>query len=168
MGQTTFSGPVRSLAGFISGPDSVVPITTAVVALSAADYGGRQLFVNYAGVGGILTLPLIIPTGPDANIGLNYDIVFATTVNAGGYKIKAFTDVPGDVFIGQVQTTAGGGSPTTFVPNGTTNDVINLNGTTQGGALNSRLTIKAVAANKWLVTGLLIGVPAFITPFANA
>jgi alpha-tubulin suppressor-like RCC1 family protein len=48
------------------------------------------------------------------------------------------------------------------------NDVINLNGTTTGGIAGSWIEITAVDANKYFVTGILLGSGSVATPFADA
>ena len=65
MGQTTFSGPVRSLAGFNpSGFNNVVDFSGSGVttALTVAAHGGRIITVNDAT--GIFTVPAIVATEP--------------------------------------------------------------------------------------------------------
>lgn len=163
MGMTTFSGPVRSMAGFITGLDAYVPLTTATKTLTPAD-NGRTTVVNYTGTGGILTLP----PATSENLGLTLNVSFAATVNAGGYKIKTATDTPGDLFIGSIYGAASGGAATLFVPNGTVDDVINLNGGTTGGFAGSTLTFICTAVNRWTVSGNTIGVGTQTSPFASA
>jgi len=51
---------------------------------------------------------------------------------------------------------------------GASNDVINLNGTTTGGIAGSTITVTVVAANKYLVQGVLLGSGSVATPFADA
>jgi len=48
------------------------------------------------------------------------------------------------------------------------NDVINLNGTTTGGISGSYVDITAVANDKYMVTGILLGSSTVGTPFADA
>jgi len=163
MGMTTFSGPVRSLAGFITGLDAYVPLTVATKTLTPAD-NGTTTVVNYTGVGGILTLP----AASAENLGLTLNVQFAATVNVGGYKIKTITNSPGDLFIGSLYLAASGGAATLMVPNGTVDDVINLNGGVTGGVAGSALTFICTALNRWTVSGNLIciGVPS--SPFASS
>ena len=57
MAQTTFSGPVKSLRGFVTaGPDSIVNIT-AETTLTFAAHAGKVIKVNDAD--GAITLPTI-------------------------------------------------------------------------------------------------------------
>jgi hypothetical protein len=48
------------------------------------------------------------------------------------------------------------------------NDFINLNGTTTGGVAGSWVRIFAIAANKYMVEGTVLGTGTVATPFANA
>ena len=49
-----------------------------------------------------------------------------------------------------------------------TNDFINLNGTTTGGVAGSYVQIFAIAANKYVVSGVLNGSGTVATPFADS
>ena len=51
---------------------------------------------------------------------------------------------------------------------GATNDFINLNGTTTGGVAGSWVQIFAIAANKYMVTGNVLGSGTVATPFADS
>jgi hypothetical protein len=48
------------------------------------------------------------------------------------------------------------------------NDFINLNGTTTGGVAGSWIEIFAIAANKYMVKGTVLGTGTVATPFADA
>jgi hypothetical protein len=62
MAKTTFSGPVKSLGGFISaGAANDISLTTDTT-LTVADHAGRVLRVNDAD--GVFTLPTIVATSP--------------------------------------------------------------------------------------------------------
>ena len=67
MAMTTFSGPVKSLRGFISaGPDEVVNIT-AETTLTFASYAGKVIKCNDAD--GAITLPTIKADSKGASAG---------------------------------------------------------------------------------------------------
>ncbi len=69
MANTTFSGPVRSLNGFISfGPKAVVSLT-ANTTLTVASHAGRVLTCNDAD--GVFTLPTILASSASAVAGAN-------------------------------------------------------------------------------------------------
>ena len=59
------------------------------------------------------------------------------------------------------------GSYKVFIP-GSSNDVISMNGGTQGGDKFSYLEITALADNEYLVQGVLIGSGTIATPFADS
>ena len=62
MAQSTFSGPVRSLAGFISAGSSSVVSLTADTSITVASHAGKLLLCNDAD--GKFTLPSIVTTTP--------------------------------------------------------------------------------------------------------
>ena len=62
MAKTTFSGPVRSLAGFINAGSTSVVSLTADTTLTVAAHAGRLLLTNDAD--GKFTLPSIVVTTP--------------------------------------------------------------------------------------------------------
>ena len=69
MAQTTFSGPVKSLRGFVTaGPDSIVNIT-AETTLTFAAHAGKVIKVNDAD--GAITLPTIKADSKGASAGDN-------------------------------------------------------------------------------------------------
>lgn len=181
MGQSTFSGPVRSLNGlYAQGPGTVVPLTAATLTVDPVTHGGRTIFVNVATT--TITLPAVNVTadpsssGPGSdpntanNQGVQYNFFIATTATA--IKIRTTSSSPGDLFVGSVITgkdnTLTAGGTATWVPNGSSNDVISLTGTTAGGIAGSYLSVMAVAANKYLVQGVLIGSGTLVTPFADS
>ena len=61
MASTTFSGPVTSTAGFVSGSDSLVSIA-ADTTLTAASHAGRTMNLNVAS-GATVTLPAASGSG---------------------------------------------------------------------------------------------------------
>lgn len=154
MGQTTFSGPVRSERGFTAvGANSIVDIT-AVTTLTYADHVGRIIEVNDAD--GAVTLPTITAD----TIGATYRIVVGTTAT----DLDVATDGT-DKFVGSVSVA--GTTTKAFAP-AATNDVITMNGTTKGGIRGSYLEITAIATAEYLVQGVLNGSGTVVTPFADA
>ena len=180
MAQSTFSGPVRSLNGFISqGPGTVVSLAAASLTVDPAVHGGRLIYVNYTAGACTITLPTVDASadgpysGPGSdpnntsNIGVVYTFFIAAT-NTNGIKIKTFSNTPGDLFIGSLSVGISASTDSLFLPNGSSNDVISMNGTTTGGIAGSYLTIQAVAANKYMVQGMLVGSGTLATPFADS
>jgi hypothetical protein len=177
MAQTTFQGPVRSLAGFITqGPATVVNLAngTNTVTLDVANYAGKTIRTNDATL--IITLPTInvaanpVTSGPGQdpntanNVGTTYTFVIETAATAVAIKTNGT-----DKFVGSILMVAtdDAGATTGYAP-AAANDVINLNGTTTGGAAGSVITVTVVAANKYMVTGTLLGSGVVATPFADA
>jgi hypothetical protein len=74
-----------------------------------------------------------------------------------------------DKFVGSMimVDTDSAGAVTAFAP-GATNDVINLDGSTTGGIVGSTITVTVLAANKYMVTGVLLASGTVVTPFADA
>ena len=179
MAQTTFQGPVRSLGGFYSqGPATVVEVTSSVT-LSPSAYAGRIISVGGSlAANVVLTLPTINtsanPTtsgpGQDPNTlnneGVTYTIWVPTTISTSSLKIG--TDGT-DKFVGYVLSIDSDSTDATRgFGAGATNDFINLNGTTTGGVAGTWIQIVAIAANKYMVTGVVLGTGTVATPFANS
>ena len=105
-----------------------------------------------------------------ATLTVVYTFFIATTATA--IKIRTTSSTPGDLFVGSVITgkdnTLTAGGTATWVPNGSSNDVISLTGTTAGGIAGSYITVVAVDTNKYLVQGVLIGSGTLVTPFADS
>ena len=169
MAQTTFSGPVKSLAGFItSGVNSSVSVS-ADTTLTVAAHAGKIILLNDAD--GKFTLPSISsatpsdPTAPDQanNIGASFFFYVETAAT----DLDILTDGT-DKFVGAVIVAVDDGTKKAFVP-AAANDVITLNGSTQGGIVGSVVKVTAIDAATYLVhDSLLIGSGTIATPFADA
>jgi hypothetical protein len=177
MAQTTFQGPVRSLAGFYSqGPATVVNLAngTNTVTLDVATYAGKTIRTNDATL--VITLPTInatanpVTSGPGQdpntvnNVGTSYTFVVETAATA----LSIVTDGT-DKFVGSMLMvdTDSSGAVTAFAP-ASTNDVITFNGTTTGGIAGTTVTVTVLAANKYMVTGVALASGSVVTPFADA
>jgi len=179
MARTTFSGPIRSLGGiYQQGPASVVDITASTT-LNPVDHGGRIIAVGGSLAAALtLTLPTInvstnpITSGPGQdpntlnNEGVVYTIWVPTTISTSSLKIG--TDGT-DKYVGSVLSidTDSSGAAVGFTA-ASTNDFINFNGTTTGGVAGTWVQIVAVAANKYMVTGTVLGTGTVATPFADS
>ena len=179
MAQTTFQGPVRSLGGFYSqGPATVVEVTSSVT-LSPSAYAGRIISIGGSlAANVVLTLPTIntsanpVTSGPGQdpntlnNEGVTYTIWVPTTISTSSLKIG--TDGT-DKFVGSLLSvdTDTSGAMVGFTA-GASNDFINLNGTTTGGVAGTWIQIVAIAANKYMVTGVVLGSGTVATPFADS
>ena len=179
MARTTFQGPVRSLGGlYQQGPATVVDITSSTT-LSPEAHGGRIVAVGGSLAAALtLTLPAInVSTNPTTsgpgqdpstinNEGVVYTIWVPTTISTSSLKIG--TDGT-DKFVGAVLSidTDSSGAAVGFVA-GASDDFINLNGTTTGGVAGTCIEIVAIAANKYMVKGSVLGSGAVATPFATS
>lgn len=154
MGQTTFSGPVRSERGFTTvGANSIVDIT-AETTLTYADHVGRIMEINDAD--GAITLPTITSD----TIGATYTFFVGTDCT----DCDILTDGT-DKFVGSLAVA--GTATKAFAP-AAANDVISMNGTTTGGDRGSYVQITAIALLEYMVQGTLVGSGTAATPFANA
>ena len=179
MARTTFQGPVRSLGGlYQQGPASVVVITSSTT-LDPVSHGGRIISVGGSlAANVVLTLPTIdtssnpTTSGPGQdpsttnNQGVTYTIWVPTTISTSSLKIG--TDGT-DKYVGSVLSvdTDSSGAMVGFTA-ASSNDFINLNGGTTGGVAGTWIKIVAVAANKYMVTGVVLGTGSVATPFADS
>jgi hypothetical protein len=179
MARTTFQGPVRSLGGFYQqGPATTVEVTSSVT-LSPDTYAGR--FITVGGTlasNVVLTLPAIntsanpTTSGPGQdpstanNEGVTYTIWIPTTIATSSVKIGTNGT---DKFVGSLLSvdTDTSGAMVGFTA-ASSNDFINLNGGTTGGVAGTWIQITAMAANKYLVTGVILGTGTVATPFADS
>lgn len=179
MAQTTFQGPVRSLTGiYQQGAGTIVDITSSTT-LNPVDHGGRIITVGGSlAANVVLTLPEInvsadaSSAGPGAdpntpnNEGVVYTIWVPTTISTSSLKIGTNGT---DKFVGYVLSIDSDSTDATRgFGAGATNDFINLNGSTTGGVAGTWVQIVAMAANKYMVTGVVVGSGSVATPFADS
>ena len=180
MARTTFQGPLRSLGGiYQQGPAAIVDITSSTT-LNPVDHGGRIISVGGSLAAALtLTLPTInvstnpITSGPGQdpntanNEGVVYTIWVPTTISTSSLKIG--TDGT-DKYVGTIvmNDVDSDGAALVGFSAAAANDFINLNGTTTGGVAGSWVQIFAIAANKYMVTGTVLGTGTVATPFANS
>ena len=168
MAKTTFSGPVKSLAGFISAGNAAVVSLTADTTLTVAAHAGKTLLTNDAD--GKFTLPTIVATAPATddepnqlnNLGASFTFVVVTAAT----DMDILTDGT-DKFVGGIYTGVSDATGKTFI-SGAANDVITLNGSTKGGIAGSIIRVTAIASAKYAVEGLTLGSGTLVTPFADA
>jgi hypothetical protein len=173
MANTTFSGPVRSLNGFISfGPKAVVSLT-ATATLTVAAHAGRILLCNASS--GVFTLPTItsgsssdVAGANDYNVLSNLGCTYLFWVQTLAVDMDIKTDGTdkfyGAIFNG-VDSAATGEC---FAADGADNDVFTQNGGTKGGKVGSWVEFTAIASAAYYVRGSLIGTASVVTPFANS
>jgi len=180
MARTTFQGPVRSLGGiYQQGPATTVEITASTT-LSPEVHGGRIIAIGGSLAAALtLTLPAIntsansVTSGPGQdpstvnNEGVVYTIWVPTTISTSSLKIGTNGT---DKYIGTIvmNDVDSDGAALVGFSAAAANDFINLNGTTTGGVAGSWVQIFAIAANKYMVTGTVLGTGTVATPFANS
>jgi hypothetical protein len=180
MAQTTFQGPVRSLGGiYQQGPASVVEITSSTT-LNPTAHAGRIISVGGTLAANLtLTLPAInmtanpVTSGPGQdpstanNEGVTYTIWVPTTIATSSLKIgtNGTNKFVGTIIMNDVDTD---GAALVGFSAAAANDFINLNGSTTGGVAGSWIQIFAIATNKYMVKGTVLGTGSVATPFADA
>ena len=183
MAQTTFDGPIISRnGGYAAGTGAVVNITASTT-LTPEAHAGRLLRVNLAT--GTIKLPTInasaypSSSGPGAdpntlnNQGTTYTFFIQTLVTSGGLAIQSNTATDlmyGSVLIGINDNALGADTniASIFVPNGSSNYILTMNGTTKGGLVGSVITATVVNASTYLIQGTLIATDStLVTPFSG-
>jgi len=168
MAKSTFSGPIQSLAGFISAGNANVVSLTADTSLTVADHAGKVLLCNDAD--GKFTLPSIVATAPDRdddsnqlnNLGASFTFVVVTAATDLDIKSDGTDKFVGGVYVGKDNA-----SGKVFI-SGASNDVLTLNGSTKGGLAGSIVRCTAIASAKYAVEGIVLGSGTIVTPFADA
>jgi len=168
MALSTFSGPVKSLAGFISAGNANVVSLTADTTLTVAAHSGKILTCNDAD--GKFTLPSIVTTDPgdntDPNQLNNLGATFFFVVETAATDMDILTDGT-DKFVGGLYTGVDDNTGKTFI-SASSNDVITMNGSTKGGLVGSIVKVTAMASAKYSVEGIILGSGTLVTPFADA
>jgi len=184
MARTTFSGPIRSLRGFLgSGPDMATGTIGAGTVDGGTNITGIDLYqgkvVQLANNTVVFNLPEIITTttanvaGSDDPNSLNrvgYEITFLLTANLSGetFTLNAGTAAGrsnADVFQGTAQyVDTGDNSMEGFNAAGA--DTLTLDGSTRGGLGGSIVYCRAAADGVWLIHCALNGNGTMVTPWS--
>ena len=168
MAKSTFTGPVKSIAGFISAGSTAVVDLTADTTLTVDSHAGKILTCNDAD--GKFTLPSIVTTSPsdptDQNQANNLGASFFFVVETAATDLDIKTDGT-DKFVGGLYIGVNNSTGKTFI-SGASNDVITLNGSTKGGLAGSIIKVTAVASAKYAVEGIVLGSGTLVTMFADA
>lgn len=158
MASTTFSGPVTSTAGFISGSGSLVSVT-ADVTLTSASHAGRTMVFDIAS-GATVTLPAASGTG---NV---YKFFVKTTVTSNSYKIQVAN--ANDTMAGLAIVSNDESATADIFATVAASDTITMNGTTTGGILGATVEIQDVASNVFSVLTRSEASGSEATPFSAA
>jgi len=169
MAQTTFAGPIRSLAGLINAGYSGVVSLTANTSITVAAHAGRPLLCNDAD--GVFTLPSIVVTEPTdkgdpnqtANLGAQFTFIVVTAATDMDITTDGTDKFVGGAYTGIDDSAAG----KTFI-SGASNDTFTQNGTTKGGLVGSVVVFTAMASAKYHVAAQLLGSGTLVTPFADS
>ena len=168
MAKSTFSGPIQSLAGFISAGNANVVSLTADTTLSVNSHAGKVLTCNDAD--GKFTLPSIVATAPgsndDPNQTNNLGASFTFVIETAATDLDIKTDGT-DKFVGGLYLGKSDAAGKTFI-SGASNDVITLNGTTKGGIAGTIIRVTAIGSAKYAVEGIVLASGTVVTPFADA
>jgi hypothetical protein len=168
MAKSTFSGPIQSLAGFISAGNANVVSLTADTTLSVNSHAGKILTCNDAD--GKFTLPSIVATAPgsndDPNQTNNLGASFTFVIETAATDLDIKTDGT-DKFVGALYLGKSDAAGKTFI-SGASNDVITMNGTTKGGIAGTIVKVTAIGSAKYAVEGIVIASGTVVTPFADA
>ena len=168
MAKSTFSGPVKSLAGFIAAGNANVVSLTADTSLTVDSHAGKILTCNDAD--GKFTLPSIVATAPgsndDPNQTNNLGATFIFVVETAATDMDILTDGT-DKFVGGLYTGVNNATGKTFI-SGAANDIITLNGTTKGGLAGSVIKVHAADTAKYVVEGITLGSGTLVTPFSGS
>ena len=156
MASTTFSGPVTSTAGFITGTGVNSTVTASTLSVTAADYNGQV--INLSRAAGI-TATLPAATGSNAV----YTFVVSTTVTSNSYKVQVANST--DVMTGSASVGGTTGSVFSTLP---ASDTLTMNGSTTGGLAGSYVQVTDIASGIYLVSAALIGSGTPATPFSAA
>jgi hypothetical protein len=156
MSSTTFSGPVTSTNGFITGTGVNSTVTASTLAVTKALYNGQT--INLSRAAGI-TVTLPAATGTNAT----YRFLVTTAVTSNSYKIQVANAT--DVIQGTINVAGTTGTPFGSLP---ASDTITMNGSTQGGLVGSYVEIIDIATGVFLVSGSSLGSGTVITPFSAA
>ena len=158
MGQTTFSGPIRSLNGFIGPTIAVTPLalTAAAFALTP-EHAGETIVLNRA-AGQALTLPAAMGTGAV------YRFFVQTTITSNSTTIKVANST--DVMQGFAVVLQDGGDTVVGFETAADSDTITFNGTTTGGIRGALVELEDVASGLWSVNVRGAATGAEVTPFS--
>ena len=172
MARTTFSGPVRSLNGFIStGNNMAQAIATGTTngATSIDTYQGKvNTFTNLTS---IFNLPEIVTDsgtlsktspGTTSTIGYEYSFLCNETLSGNTFTLNAGTAAgrsTADVFVGCAwsnNTATDPGVVKAWAVGSSGYDTLTLNGSTKGGIMGTFITVKACGANLWMIQANLV------------
>jgi len=196
MAITTFSGPVRSLGGFVQdGQNNAIDATAALdggaltltvlpvaasadgvtpVVASSPGHAGKELTITADG--GTFTLPTIVgtvdddPSNPNQtnNLGMQFRFTVLTDITT---NIVVNTGALTDVIYGTINfcDDANDAGVAGFFHTPGTANAVTFNGGTQGGDAGTTFTMTAIGAAAWKIEGVSVfpTASAPATPFST-
>ena len=154
MATSSFSGPVKSAAGFIEGTDAYGTVVSDST-LAVTDALNGQITPISRAAGTAITLPA--SSGSQARY--RFFLRAAVTSNTTTVKVANATDV----MVGSASIGGGSGNIFSTLP---ASDTITLNGSTTGGLAGSYIECVDVSTGYWVVSCALIGSGTPATPFS--
>ena len=182
MARSTFSGPVRSLNGFITTGNNMAQSLSAgtINAASSVDtYQGKVMQITDAVI--VFNLPeIVVDTGSDAQkkspnttstIGYEYSfLVTESLTSTNTFTLNAGTAAgrsTADIFTGIAWYSNSATDPAANASWGSGGaDTLTIDATTRGGLVGTYITVKAIAANVWAIDARLSGNGTFVTPWS--
>ena len=185
MARTTFKGPVRSLNGFISTGNNMAQSIGGSTVDGGTDvagidkYQGKVTQVTDAVT--VFNLPEIVTdTGSDSQknspnttstIGLEYGFLFTESLTSTNtFTLNAGTAAgrsTADVFNGIAWYSNSATDPAANASWGSNGyDTLTLDATTRGGLIGTYVTVRAVAANVWVIQVMMNGNGTMVTPWS--
>ena len=185
MARTTFSGPVRSLNGFISTGNNMAQSIGGSTVDGGTDvtgidkYQGKVTQVTDAVT--VFNLPEIVTdSGSDSQknspnttstIGLEYGFLFTESLTSTNtFTLNAGTAAgrsTADVFNGIAWYSNSATDPAANASWGSNGyDTLTLDATTRGGLIGTYVTVRAVAANVWVIQVMMNGNGTMVTPWS--
>jgi len=157
MASTTFSGPVTSTAGFISGADSIISATAATLTVTSAAHAGRTVLLDRA-AGQAVTLPAATGTGN----AYKFFVLTTVTSNSTTIKVADATDIMAGVAIVANDSDASA----SIFETAADSDTITFDGSTTGGLKGATVELQDVATNLWSVRVIGAATGSEATPFS--
>jgi hypothetical protein len=174
MGQTNYSGPINSTAGFMIN-DTQIDATAAEInraadvsarlvaagstlAVTAAAHDGRTILLDTA-AGSTCTLPA------SSGSGARFRFVISTVATSNSHIVKVAnaTDVMSGVILAANDTDGSASAWETAA----TSDTITLNRTTTGSTIKGEwIELEDIATGFWAVRGVIAATGTEATPFS--
>lgn len=137
--------------------NGIAPVAvTASVTLAQGTHSNRVTTLS-AAAGLAVTLPAATGTGD------TYELVVITTITSNTTTV---TCAGSDAMQGQAIVLSDGAAAVLAYDAAGTATVLTMNGTTQGGYVGHRITLKDIATAKWLVTSIGKATGTEATPFS--